>query len=124
MFGQPAGACADDRGAEDRGREQDSNQRTNPGPGPGAVLGRLLGFGDANLAVLFLADHRGVEGSDRSERVKIEDGLVVGLGVGDLAVDRGVEEYGSVCHLDSFPGGGRGRVELAPNRLRLRRKDP
>ena len=40
------------------------------GAGPGAVLGRLLGLGHPDLAVVFLADRRRVEGSDRAGGVE------------------------------------------------------
>src|SRR3954471_3676445 len=42
--GQAARAGAHGRAADDRGREQDPDQRSDGGPGPGAVLGRLLGL--------------------------------------------------------------------------------
>ena len=77
------------------------------GPGPGAVLGRLLGLRHPDLAVVFLSDHRGVEGPDRAGGVEVEDGLVVGLGVVDLVVDGGVEKYWSVGHVASLVVGVR-----------------
>ena len=57
---------------------------------------------DADLAVLVLADHRRVEGPDRARGVQVEHRLVVGLGVGDVVVDRGVEEHRSVGHSASL----------------------
>jgi hypothetical protein len=64
----------------------------------GGVLGRLLGLRHPDLAVVFLSDHRGVEGPDRSRGVEVEHGLVVSLGVIDLVVDGGVQKYRSICH--------------------------
>ena len=98
MPGQATGAGADDRGAEDRRREDQPDHRADPGPGPGAVLRRLLGLRHPDLAVVFLSDHRGVEGPDRPGVVEGEHGLVVSLGVVDLVVDGGVQKYRSICH--------------------------
>ena len=99
---QSAGAGADDRAADERGREHEPDQGSDPGPGPGAVLGRLLGLGHPDLAVVLLADHRRVEGPDHAGGVEVEHGLVVGLGVRDLVVDGGVEKHGSVGHAASL----------------------
>ena len=99
---QPAGAGADDRAAEDRGREDDPDQRADPGARPGAVLRRLLGLRHPDLAVVLLTDHRRVEGPDRTRGMQVEHGLVVGLGVVDLVVDGGVEKHRSVGHVVPF----------------------
>jgi hypothetical protein len=96
--GQAARPRADDRAADDCGREDDPDERADRGPRPGAVLGRLLGLRHADLAIFFLSDHRGVEGPDRSGSVEVEHGFVVGFRVGNLVVDGGVQEYGPVGH--------------------------
>jgi hypothetical protein len=57
------------------------------------VLGRLLGLRHPDLAVVVLADHSRVEGPNRPGGVEVEHGLVVRLGIGDLVVDGGVQEY-------------------------------
>ena len=98
------------------GGKIEPDQRSDPGAGPGAVLGRLLGLGHPDLAVLLLADHRGVEGPDRPGGVEVEHGLIVGLGVSDLVVDGGVEKHGSVGHAASFIGADSG-IHCVPSRV-------
>ena len=97
MTDDAAGDAAGDGGADDRGREEDAGDGADGDAGPGAVLGRLLGLVDADLAVLLL-DHGRVEGADEAGGVEVEDGLVVGFGVGDVVVDGGVEKDGAVGH--------------------------
>ena len=91
MPGQAAGTGAHDRTADDRGWEREPDQGSDAGPGPSAVLGRLRGLRDPDLAVSFLADHRRVEGPDRARGVEVEHGLVVGLGIRDAGANSNLQ---------------------------------
>ena len=69
---QSAGAGADDRAADQRGRKHEPDDRADPGAGPGTVLRRLLGLGHPDLAIVLLADHRRVERPDRPRGMQVE----------------------------------------------------
>ena len=68
-----ADRCADD----DRGREQDADQRADGGAAPRPVPGGHLILVLVHLALVVLGHHRGVVGADRTGRMQVLDHVVV-----------------------------------------------
>src|SRR5208282_1242848 len=85
--------CADDGGADDRGREQDADDGTDGGATPRPVPGGHLILVHVDLAGVVLGDHGGVVGADRADRMQVFDDVVVGSRGALAGVGADVNEY-------------------------------
>src|SRR5499427_4882873 len=89
----PTGHRAHGGGADDRGREQDTEHRADRCAAPGAVPGGHLVLVDVDLAVVVLGHHRGVIGPHRPGRVQVLDDLIVVVGGRLVEVGPDVDEH-------------------------------
>jgi TMEM175 potassium channel family protein len=93
VAGRAARSCADDRAADDRGREENANDGADGSAAPGPVPGSHFVLVDMDLSLLVFGDHRGVVGPDAPKGVEVFDNVIVSARRRLVRIRTDVEEH-------------------------------